>query len=110
MMLGTPHQRGHTGDEKTAQELVAHPGEQGAARQSFGQQDIDEAQLLGRQLGQRAAHQVGDGDPEKHRVITDAMGPERAEGLGAGIERERQAVREPFSVLSFQAKLCRSPA
>ena len=34
-------------------------------------------------------------DPETRRVMTEAKGPERVEGLVAGMERERQAVRDP---------------
>ena len=34
-------------------------------------------------------------DPETRRMMAEAKGPERAEGLIAGMERERQAVRDP---------------
>lgn len=34
-------------------------------------------------------------DPETRRVMTEARGSERAEGLVAGMERERRAVRDP---------------
>lgn len=34
-------------------------------------------------------------DPETRRVMTEMKGPERAESLIAGMERERQAVRDP---------------